>query len=194
VLRNAPALGVINGTLGTVTAIDRDRGDVLMRTVEPEPRDVCLPATFWDAKGRRRVSLAYCRTIHKAQGSTYRGESFTLAGDDTIHLEALHVALSRGTRANHLYYTGEPPPHEDHHFPAAGEQPAQENLTAAAGRSRAQVMALDLLQAARTTISAADLADARARRQQRLEWAASSRPATPTEPTLAPANRRAARL
>jgi conjugative relaxase-like TrwC/TraI family protein len=70
VLRNAPALGVINGTLATVTAIDRDRGDLLLRTVEPEPRDIHLPATFWNAKGRRRVSLAYCRTIHKAQGST----------------------------------------------------------------------------------------------------------------------------
>src|SRR5262249_52520745 len=73
-------------------------------------------------------------------GATYRGESFTLAGDDTIHLEAVHVALSRGTRANTLYYAGEPPPDEDHHT-AEGAEPAFEGLVAAAGRSRAQGMA-----------------------------------------------------
>jgi conjugative relaxase-like TrwC/TraI family protein len=145
VLRNAPALGVINGTMGTVTAIDRDRGDLLIRTIEAEPQAVCLPASFWNAKGRRRVTLSYCRTIHKAQGSTYRGASFTLAGDDTIHLEAMHVALSRGTEANHLYYTGEPPPDEDHHVVEVAE-PGMESLVGAVGRSRAQVMALDLLE------------------------------------------------
>jgi ATP-dependent exoDNAse (exonuclease V) alpha subunit len=178
---------VINGTLATVTAIDRERGDLLLRTMEPDPRDVRQPATFWNAKGRRRVSLAYCRTIHKSQGSTYRGESFTLAGDDTIHLEAVHVALSRGKKANHLYYTGEPPPHEDHHLPAVAE-PALENLVAAAGRSRAQVMALDLLEAA-------GAADARTeRRRQREAWAAASRGASAPEESAVAPSRRAARL
>ncbi|TMC12202.1 MAG: hypothetical protein E6J41_03280 [Chloroflexi bacterium] len=150
VLRNAYALGVINGTLGTVTAIDRDRGDIRMQTIESEPREVRLPATFWNAAGRRRLALAYCRTIFKAQGSTYRGASFTLAGDDTIHLEALHVALSRGTAANHLYYVGEPPPDEDHHAAEIAE-PEFESLVAAAGRSRAQVMALDFLEGSPST-------------------------------------------
>jgi len=130
------------------------------------------------------VSLAYCRTIHKAQGSTYRGESFTLAGDDTIHLEALHVALSRGTQANHLYYTGEPPPHEDHHLPAAGEQPALESLVAAAGRSRAKVMALDLLEAPLPREAGAD--DVRTQRRRQREASIDAIPAaTPTEPAVA---------
>src|SRR5262249_32938017 len=40
VLRNDRTLGVINGTLGTVTAVDRDRGDLILRTVELDPRDV----------------------------------------------------------------------------------------------------------------------------------------------------------
>ncbi len=144
VLRNDRTVGVINGTLGTVTAVDRERGDLVLRTVEPDPRDVRLPASYWNAKGRRRVSLAYCRTIYKAQGATYRGESFTLAGDDTIHLEAVHVALSRGTRANTLYYAGDPPIDEDHHA-AEAAAPEFEHLVAAAGRSRSQVMALDLI-------------------------------------------------
>jgi hypothetical protein len=144
VLRNDRTVGVINGTLGTVTAVDRERGDLVLRTVEPDPRDVRLPASYLNAKGRRRVSLAYCRTIHKAQGATYRGESFTLAGDDTIHLEAIHVALSRGTRANTLYYAGDPPVDEDHHA-AEAAAPEFERLVAAAGRSRSQVMALDLV-------------------------------------------------
>jgi hypothetical protein len=145
VLRNAPAHGVINGTMGRVTAIERQRGDIVLRTIEPEPREVHLPASFWKAKGRRRVALAYCRTIHKAQGSTYRGSSFTLAGDDTIHLEAVHVALSRATTANHLYYMGEPPPDEDHHSVEVTEA-RFEGLVAAAARSRPQVMALDVLE------------------------------------------------
>jgi AAA domain-containing protein len=145
VLRNERRLGVINCTLGTVTAIDRRRGDIVIETAEAEPRTVCLPAGFWNLKGRRRLTLAYCRTIHKAQGATYRGESFTLAGDDTLNLEATHVALSRATVANHLYYSGEPPPDEDHH--AADMKEAEvAGLVAAVGRSRAQVMALDLLQ------------------------------------------------
>ena len=147
VLRNAYHLGVINGTLGRVAAVDRDRGDLLVKTIEAEPRTVCLPARFWNAKGRRRVALSYCRTIYKAQGATYNGSSFTLAGDDTIHLEAIHVALSRGTEANHLYYMGEPPLDEDHPAEYAEvAKPELESLVAAAGRSRAQVMALDLLQ------------------------------------------------
>jgi hypothetical protein len=55
------------------------------------------------------------------------------------------VALSRGTQANHLYYSGEPPPDEDHHA-AVVEEPRFSGLVAAVGRSRAQVLALDLLQ------------------------------------------------
>jgi hypothetical protein len=43
-----------------------------------------------------------------------------------------------------LYYAGEPPPHEDH-YGAEVAEPEFENLVAAAGHSRAQVMALDLL-------------------------------------------------
>ena len=129
----------------SVTAIDRDRGDLLIETIEPEPRAVRPPASFWNAKGRRRVALSYCRTIHRAQGSTCRGASFTLASDDTIHLEAVHVALSRATEANHLYYSGEPPADEDHHVVEVAE-PELESLLEVAGRSRAQVMALDLLQ------------------------------------------------
>jgi hypothetical protein len=152
VLRNAPALRVINGTMGTVTAVDRERGEIVVRTVEAAPRTVTLPAWFRNAKGLRRLALAYCRTIHKAQGSTYRGQSFTLAGDDTIHLEAVHVVLSRGTVANHLYYMGEPPPDEDHHA-AVVEEVGFEGLVAAAGRSRAQVMALDLLVEADTDVA-----------------------------------------
>jgi hypothetical protein len=119
-------------------------------------------------------------SLLKAQGATYGGESFTLAGDDTIHLEAVHVALSRGTKANHLYYTGEPPPHEDHHHAEVAE-PALEGLVAAAGRSRAQIMALDLLHA---TPSADAIADAPARRRRESEaWAASSQAAPPIGPT-----------
>jgi hypothetical protein len=67
-----------------------------------------------------------------------------VAGDDSINLEATHVALSRGTEANFLYYMGDGPPDEDHHLPEVAE-PRFHGLVAAVGRSRAQVMALYLL-------------------------------------------------
>lgn len=183
VLRNAPALGVINGTLATVTRIDGN--NLLVRTSEPEPREVRLPASFWNAKGRRRLALAYCRTIHKAQGATYRGESLTLAGDDTIHLEAVHVALSRGTAANHLYYTGEPPPHEDHHAPEVADVPELERLVTTAARSRAQAMALDLL---------GESGAVEDRRRRRREWAAASHDARPAAGPGAVATQRRSRI
>jgi len=53
---------------------------------------VCLPATFWNAKGRRSGDALLLPDHPQGAGSTYRGASFTLAGDDTIHLEAMHVA------------------------------------------------------------------------------------------------------
>jgi len=105
-----------------------------------------LPRGFWGAKGRRRLVLAYCRTIHKAQGATYRGASFTLAGDDSIHLEATHVALSRGTEANFLYYWAKGRPDEDYHKPEV-DQPQMKGLVAAVAHSRAQILAIDHLQA-----------------------------------------------
>ena len=145
VMRNARELGVINGTTGTVVEVDRDAGDLVIETTEPEPRRIELPKEFWAARGRRRLAPDYCRTVHKAQGATYRGVSFTLAGDDCIHLESAHVALSRATETNHLYYVGEPPPHEEHHVPEV-DAPALPGLVVAVGRSRAQVLALDILQ------------------------------------------------
>ena len=71
VRRNDRRLGVINGTRAIITAIDRDHGDPVLEPAEAEPRIVRLPRSFWGAKGRRRLVLAYCRTIHKAQGATY---------------------------------------------------------------------------------------------------------------------------
>jgi conjugative relaxase-like TrwC/TraI family protein len=148
VQRNDRTLGVINGTLGTVLAIDREGGDIVIQTDGPTPKNVRLPAGFLNARSRRpRLALSYCRTIHKSQAATYRGASFTLAGDESIYLEAVHVALSRATISNHLYYTGEQPPGEDHPLEAVEiAEPHHGRLVAATARSRAQVMALDILQ------------------------------------------------
>jgi ATP-dependent exoDNAse (exonuclease V) alpha subunit len=49
VLRNAPALGIINGTMGTVTAIDRDNDEIVLEREGPAPD-----------------CARYCRTIHIA--------------------------------------------------------------------------------------------------------------------------------
>jgi hypothetical protein len=76
------------------------------------------------------------------------------AGVAVVPPDALEDSLRAGLRrlpslgtdqANHLYYMGEPPPDEDHHVVEV-TQPGLESLVAATERSRAQVMALDLLQ------------------------------------------------
>ena len=56
------------------------------------------------------------------------------------------MALSRGTEANFLYYWAKGRPVEDCHEPEV-DQPQMKGLVAAVAHSRAQILAIDHLQA-----------------------------------------------
>ena len=56
------------------------------------------------------------------------------------------MALSRGTEANFLYYWTKGHPDEDYHEPEV-DQPQMKGLVAAVVHSRAQILAIDHLQA-----------------------------------------------
>ena len=94
-LRNDSHLGVINGTRGVVTGIDRDLRNV---TIDTGRTSVTLPATYLD-KGN--LQHAYAITGHKAQGMT-TDRCFVLA-DETLYREWAYVAMSRGRVENSLY-------------------------------------------------------------------------------------------
>ncbi|OYN74723.1 MobF family relaxase [Mycolicibacterium sphagni] len=66
-----------------------------------------LPARYVQTN----TTLGYARTINGAQGSTARHECHVV-GSDTLTREQLYVALTRGRRENHIYFsTSEADPH-----------------------------------------------------------------------------------
>jgi conjugative relaxase-like TrwC/TraI family protein len=96
VTRNDYRLGVLNGTRGTVTAVESDR---LQLAVDSGRRvDVSVR---WLATGR--LDHSYAMTVHKSQGLTV--DVALLYGTTALSREASYVGLSRGRRANHVYLT-----------------------------------------------------------------------------------------
>jgi conjugative relaxase-like TrwC/TraI family protein len=147
-LRNARRLGVLNGTLATVTGLDHDRGALLVRT--DEGRELVLPRWYLDRPGpfhhRRRVDHAYAITCHKAQGMT-TDCAFVLATDE-LYKEWGYVAMSRGRLENKLYTTVDDHPlAEELDVPREPKPDAVLAVTAALELSRAQYLALDQLTA-----------------------------------------------
>ena len=98
-LRNDRCLGVLNGTRGTVTAVDPDTRTI---TITPDrgASTIDIPAAYLDAG---HLTHGYAITAHKAQGQTV-DRAWILATDDTYR-EWGYVALSRGRRTNRLYVT-----------------------------------------------------------------------------------------
>jgi len=66
--RNNYDLGVMNGTIGQVVAVDEKSGDLVVRFADREEREVELSAKEGHLKDLR---LAYALTIHSAQGSEF---------------------------------------------------------------------------------------------------------------------------
>jgi conjugative relaxase-like TrwC/TraI family protein len=132
-LRNQRRLGVRNGTIATITALDADTRTLTIR--DARGNSATLPGEYLDAG---HVRHAYATTIHKAQGLTV-DQAFVL-GDDALYQEAGYVALSRGRTQNRLYLVGRP--HDaEHHAPPAPRSPLDE-LAAALRVSRAQELAI----------------------------------------------------
>ena len=144
-LRNHRSVGVLNGTRGTISAVDSAARTVTFHR-DDSGEAVVLSPIYLDAGW---VDHAYAITAHKAQGLTCE-TTFVLA-DDTTYREWGYVAMSRGRSQNRLYLVeepGDPDPPDDASHPRvlqADERTPDERLTAELQRSHRQAMALDHL-------------------------------------------------
>ncbi len=136
--RNQHHLDVLNGDLGTITAVDQKAGTVTVRLDrDPETRE--LPG--WCLTDGN-VGYGYALTAHKAQGIT-TGRTFTVI-TGTTDREWAYVALSRGRNANTLYLaTREPGREECTHLTHRTRQPGADDVSAMFARSRMRPAAID---------------------------------------------------
>lgn len=93
----------------TVEQVHRD-GSLTVRQILPDHKQgarVRLPADYAAA----RVTLGYAATVHAAQGLTVM--TCHLVGGMSLTRQLLYVALTRGRRNNHIYFsTAEHDPHK----------------------------------------------------------------------------------
>jgi ATP-dependent exoDNAse (exonuclease V) alpha subunit len=90
-----------NGTRGTIQGVG-DRDDVvMMRTDEPQPRDVAFSTREF-----RDVRLAYAQHVYKAQGLT-ADRALVLTGGWQSDRERAYVALSRARERTDVYVSRE---------------------------------------------------------------------------------------
>jgi hypothetical protein len=106
------ALGVANGSRGTITALDPQARTLTMRLDGTDGRMVILPQSYVDGRGRgernRRVDLAYATTGHRAQGLTRGRALVRLTGSEDVNW--LYVQLSRARQEVRLYAVVGPEP------------------------------------------------------------------------------------
>ena len=144
-LRNHRRLGVVNGTRGTVTAVDTNCGAVELEL--DDGRQVTLPA--WYLRDGH-VGHGYAITGHKAQGATV-DRTFVL-GSDELYREWGYVALSRHREDTRLYLvdsSSDPrgsrerldEPCARHHANQTPEEEPLDRFAWALQRSRAQALA-----------------------------------------------------
>jgi ATP-dependent exoDNAse (exonuclease V) alpha subunit len=98
-LRNAYQLGILNGTRGTVSSIDHERGSLNVCTDEGVL--VELPHWYVHGGGEGWVDHGYAMTGTKAQGMT-TDRAFVL-GTDELYREWGYVAMSRARLETRLY-------------------------------------------------------------------------------------------
>lgn len=134
-LRNDYRLGVLNGTRGTITDIDRDHHVVHLAVPDGEP--TMLP---FDYLAAGHLTHGYAMTVHKAQGMT-TGRTMLLA-DDTLTRELAYVALSRGRGRNDLYLAVDDHRAADRHHPETIREPDRA-VRGAVRQSGAKTMAVD---------------------------------------------------
>lgn len=148
--RNRRSLGVVNGSRGTVVAVDEHRRTLAVQ-LDPGRRDQpgrvsVLPAEYLEAG---HLTHGYAITGHKAQGMT-ADRAFVL-GDEAIYREWGYVALSRGRAENRLYVVaGELEPTDDSGHARIPRTPSERLILDMVGRalmdSREQRLALDHFQ------------------------------------------------
>jgi ATP-dependent exoDNAse (exonuclease V) alpha subunit len=87
-------LGVINGTTGTITRIDRRNADNPLISVAIDDRRVTFKVSdLTDEHGRARLGHAYATTIYGSQGLT-TDKAFVLL-DSSMNRHDIYVASSR---------------------------------------------------------------------------------------------------
>jgi conjugative relaxase-like TrwC/TraI family protein len=89
---------VENGTTGSVVAVDDPAATLTVRTHEPSPRELHIPATA----ASMMVDLAYTAHVYKAQGATV-DRVYVVAGGWQTDRENLYVACSRSRRGTQLF-------------------------------------------------------------------------------------------
>ena len=134
-LRNDRALGVLNGTRGTITDIDFDRERVTVNVDDRSP--IRLPFSYLAAG---HLTHGYAMTIHKAQGAT--AERAMLLADDTITREHAYTGMSRGVHRNDLYLVLDDPRVDERHV-AETVTDLDQAIRAGIRRSGAKTMAIE---------------------------------------------------
>lgn len=135
---NQTRLGVLNGDLGTVVAVDHARASLMVR-LDRDPEIRNLPAWYLE---QGHIDYGYAMTGHKAQGVT-TGRTFVVV-DGTTDREWTYVAMSRGRQANTLYLADAVPAEEPcTHLTHAGTHKALDRLTAALNRRSTHTAAID---------------------------------------------------
>ena len=134
--RNSDTLGVRNGTRGTVTAIEPERGTLTLET--DRGSQVELSRGYLEAS---HVHYAYALTGHAAQGVTVE-RVFVLGSDRGRLQEWGYVALSRASGATRLYVTGAQG-ERDNHFQQLDERDPLTRVAQALERTRAEQLAHD---------------------------------------------------
>ncbi|MEE9228240.1 MAG: AAA family ATPase, partial [Acidimicrobiia bacterium] len=136
--QNQARLGVLNGDLGTVVAVDIHQGTLNVR-LDRDQQTRELAAWYLD---QGHVDYGYALTGHKAQGVT-TGRTFAVIAGATDRQWA-YVALSRGREANTLYLvTSEAGDEPCTHLTHRHSRDAVDALTASLGRSNTQTAAID---------------------------------------------------
>jgi ATP-dependent exoDNAse (exonuclease V) alpha subunit len=139
-LRNAYRLGVLNGTRGVVSSVDRDRRTLTVRTDEGQL--VELPRWYLDGWGQCWVDHGYAMTATKAQGMTT--DRVFVLGTDKLYREWGYVAMSRARLETRLYVaTGDDPAPAELDLRRGPPGDPVADLTSWLRRSRAKDLAVD---------------------------------------------------
>lgn len=134
-LTNDYRTGMLNGTRGTVTAIDEKGRQVHVAVRDGTRRRV--PFTYAEDG---HLAHGYAMTIHKAQGATC--DHALVLVDEAVSREAIYTAMSRGRQRNDLYLAIDTGRDDIAHAPEIAAA-AIDVLAAGIERSAAQSMAID---------------------------------------------------
>ena len=135
-LRTESGKWVKNGQRWRIVRVGRD-GSLTVRPLRGKStKDIRLPAKYI----AEHVTLGYASTINTNQGTT--ADISRIVGSDELNREQLYVALTRGRKENHVYFsTSEADPHRILTEKAVRPPTAVDILTTILGRVGAQLSA-----------------------------------------------------